>query len=97
MDFVSLRPGEIWTTAIGLDDYVWEFPDDLQPGDVFRFVFKGATVEWWDWGSKDQAHTQTVVTVESIAFGSVVNPADNGGRPLIVIPPSNQIEFDFAG
>jgi hypothetical protein len=54
---------------------------------VFRFVYKGATVDWWDWGSRDQALTQTVVTVESIAFGSVVNPADNGGRPLIVIQP----------
>ncbi|KAJ5553756.1 hypothetical protein N7494_003134, partial [Penicillium frequentans] len=80
-----------------LDDELWNFPNNLQPGDVFRFVFTGATVVWWDWGSKDLVHTQTVVTAEEIPFGSVVDPADNGGRPELVVPTSNQVEFAFAG
>jgi hypothetical protein len=96
-DFVSLRPGESWSVIIELDDELWDFPNDLQPGDVFRFVFKVATIDWWDWGSKDQVHTQTVVTAEDIPFGSVVDPADNGGRPELVVPTSNQVEFAFSG
>jgi hypothetical protein len=56
---------------------------------VFRFVFKVATIDWLDWGSKYQAHTQTVVTVEDIPFGSVVDLADDGGRPELLVPISN--------
>ncbi|KAJ5852092.1 uncharacterized protein N7529_011477 [Penicillium soppii] len=44
-DFVSLRPGESWSAIIELDDELWDFPNDLQPGDVFRFVFKVATID----------------------------------------------------
>jgi hypothetical protein len=69
-DFVSLRPGESWITTFSLDNEIWEFPKDLQPGDVFRVAFKGATVEWWDWGSKDQVHTRTVVTINPNDLGT---------------------------
>lgn len=45
--FVSLRPGESWT-----DEMHYDIPSSVEPGDRFKFVFKGATVDWWDWGNK---------------------------------------------
>lgn len=46
-DFVSLRPGESWTSEIH-----FRMPPDINPGDRLKFVFKGATLDWWDWGNK---------------------------------------------
>lgn len=46
-DFISLRPGEscTWTTH-------YEVLVDLKLGDRLRFVFPGAILDWWNWGSK---------------------------------------------
>lgn len=46
-NFVSLRPGESWT-----DETHYSVPGNVAPGDRFKFIFKGATVDWWDWGHK---------------------------------------------
>lgn len=45
--FVSLGPGESWTYETS-----YFLPHDLKPGDRLKFVFKGATLDWWDWGDK---------------------------------------------
>lgn len=54
--FMSIRPGESWITTYRLHGYIWEFPDDPQPGDVFRFVFSGAAVDWWTGACSDGGH-----------------------------------------
>lgn len=46
-DFVSLCPGESQTTSLSLDNEVQGFPNDLQPEDVFWFVFKGVKVGYY--------------------------------------------------
>ncbi|OTA99828.1 hypothetical protein M426DRAFT_268576 [Hypoxylon sp. CI-4A] len=96
-DFVSLRPGESWTTSRHLQGGSWtELPADAAPGDVFRYVFKGATaLDWWDWGSGED-HKETVVKLPCWIKGPVVDPAHNGGRPKLVIPASNCVEFALA-
>lgn len=48
-DFVSLRPGESWTQTTG---HLKPRAGEAQPGDRFKFVFKGTTVDWWDWATK---------------------------------------------
>ncbi|KAH6847195.1 hypothetical protein B0I37DRAFT_139359 [Chaetomium sp. MPI-CAGE-AT-0009] len=91
--FTSLRPGESWTQATWLDTDTWGgLPDDIAPGDVFLYGFSGAEVEWWDWGGV-QEHTNTVVMLPSWIAGRVVNPRDNGGRPRLVVPESEPVEF----
>jgi hypothetical protein len=50
-DFISLRPGESWTTQKTVQKTGWtHIPDDSVVGDTFRHVFKGTTLDWWDWG-----------------------------------------------
>lgn len=50
-NFTSLQPGESWTKTRG---YLKPRPGLAQPGDRFKFVFKGTTVDWWDWGTKQE-------------------------------------------
>ncbi|KAK4441899.1 hypothetical protein QBC34DRAFT_42917 [Podospora aff. communis PSN243] len=94
-DFVSLRPGESWSTTYRLH---WapsgsNLPDDLKVGDEFRCWFNGLTqLDWWDWGHVDNEHADTVVTAPCFR-SRVLAPADNGGRPKLVVPASNTVEF----
>jgi hypothetical protein len=92
-DFVSLRPGECWTTSYHMQDTTWtSLPDDRAVGDVFRFRYKGGVVDWWDWGGSEE-HANTVVKLPCWRAGNVTDPADNGGRPKLVVPASNVVEF----
>jgi hypothetical protein len=61
-------------------------------GDVFRYTFKGVEVDWWDWGDSSD-HEETVVTLPCFIAGRVVKPEDNGGRPKLIVPASNVLEF----
>ncbi|OQE13979.1 hypothetical protein PENSTE_c040G05218 [Penicillium steckii] len=88
--FVCLHPGEVWERSFILDDEVWEFPDHVETGDTFRFSFKGATIDWWNWGTKDGAHAKTLVTVGEDGTNRI---SDNGDRPLIFVSSSNEIEL----
>ncbi|PYI12924.1 hypothetical protein BO99DRAFT_407905 [Aspergillus violaceofuscus CBS 115571] len=83
-DFHALSPGESWSFTRRVTD----FPDNVVPGDTFRYCYKGAQLDWWDWGHF-QDHKDTVVTIE----GKVREPEDNGGRPALVVPASNYVEF----
>ncbi|CAN8104414.1 unnamed protein product [Discula destructiva] len=47
--FVSLQPGESWSYVV-----TWEVDKDVKVGDRLKFQFKGAVVDWWDWGSKEE-------------------------------------------
>jgi hypothetical protein len=92
-DFISLRPGETWTTQRRLQGSGWTvLPKGYAVGDAFRYRFKGATVEWWDWGSKEE-HADTVVTLPCWIAAKVKDPQDNGGRPKLVVPASEFVEF----
>jgi hypothetical protein len=98
-NFVCLRPSESWEGSFTLDDELWEFPDHLRIGAMFRFSFKGATIKWWDWGTKDGTHADTILTFRGSgqSMRSDFPDENNGGRPQIVIPSSNEIELVLAG
>ncbi|CAM1501516.1 Fc.00g035000.m01.CDS01 [Cosmosporella sp. VM-42] len=92
-NFASLRAGQSWTTSMPLEGRGYGMlPDDLKVGDVYRYSFKGAILDWWDWGSKEE-HTETTVTLPCYVKGMIVEPKDNGGRPRLLVPGSNSVEF----
>lgn len=97
-EFISLRPGESWTTAYQLQTPTdTRLPKDVGVGDRFRYQFLGAAnVDWWDWGHIENEHAETIVSLPSLR-GRVVEPADNGGRPKLVVPASNPVEFQVVG
>ncbi|KAJ5568968.1 hypothetical protein N7450_011454 [Penicillium hetheringtonii] len=97
-NFVCLYPSESWEGSLTLDDEFWEFPNHLRAGTTFRFAFKGATIEWWDWGTKYGTHADTVVTLSGYGQSTRSNFTDdnNGGKPQTVVPSSNEIELVLA-
>ncbi|GIJ85971.1 hypothetical protein Asppvi_004842 [Aspergillus pseudoviridinutans] len=86
-EFAALVPGESWSFT----REVTHFPKDAAPGDEFRYRFKGTQLDWWDWGHF-RDHENTVVGIEY----KVRDPKDNGGRPALVVPASNWVEFTVA-
>lgn len=64
-------------------------------GAIFRFAFKGVTIEWWDWGTKDRTHADTTVTVRGYSQSTRSDFTDdnNSSRPQIVVPSSSEIEL----
>ncbi|KAG4435771.1 hypothetical protein IFR05_008745 [Cadophora sp. M221] len=92
-NFASLRPGQTWRTSKRLQGQgVGILPGDVKVGDAFRFVFKGMELDWWDWGGSED-HGETIVKLPCFLKGRVVEPEDNGGRPKLVVPASNSVEF----
>jgi hypothetical protein len=90
-DFVSLEAGASWKRLTHSE--VGEgLPGDTNVGDVFRLRCKGFTIDWWDWGDAAE-HANTEVQLLCWIKGPVTNPRDNGGRPKLVVPASNEIEF----
>ncbi|KAK9414689.1 putative Zn(2)-C6 fungal-type domain-containing protein [Seiridium unicorne] len=92
--FASLQPGESWTTQRRVQNGTsWtSLPSDVKAGETFKYVVKGAVVDWWDWGTKAD-HRDTVVKLPCWIAGDVVEPADNNGRPKLMVPVSNETEF----
>ncbi|KAJ5157153.1 uncharacterized protein N7482_008253 [Penicillium canariense] len=96
-NFTTLRPGESWAFSRYIQGRSWTYiPRDAHVGETFCVQYHGGTVNWWDWGGKED-HAGTKVTLSSSICGRVVDPADNGGRPRLVIPASNIVEFTLAG
>lgn len=97
-NFTSLAPGESWVTSRQLQGHSWtDFPGNVMEGDVFRYQFNGiGAVDWWDWGNNEE-HKTTKVKLPCWISGSVTDPADNGGRPKLVVPASEAVEFSFVG
>jgi hypothetical protein len=87
--FLSLRPGDSWTSSTTLEPCALH-PDTVA-GDIYKYQFKGSAVDWWDWGDCE-THANTVVKLPAW-LGEVIDPADNGGRPKLVVPSSNAVEF----
>jgi hypothetical protein len=93
--FVSLRPGESWTTSQHLRIYAWYgVPYDAVDSETFRSVFCGGTLDWWDWGSKAE-HEETVVRLPCFIIGSVTDPRDKNRRPALIVPMSNIVEYTY--
>ncbi|CAG8218914.1 unnamed protein product [Penicillium salamii] len=86
--FWTLKPGESWSFT----REVSQFPKDAASGDTYRYLFKGATLDWWDFGTFED-HEDTVVWVPGWLVTKISDPKDNGGRPVVVVPASNAVEF----
>lgn len=87
--FLSLQPEESWTEGFTID--LTDLYEDTAVGDSYRFQYWGGYVEWWIWGSREE-HANTTVKVPPWR-GDVVDPVGNEGKPDIVIPGSNTVEF----
>ncbi|GKZ96232.1 hypothetical protein AnigIFM59636_010475 [Aspergillus niger] len=87
--FMSLQPNETWSEKQELK-IMLDLPEDARDGEVMRHRFKGCKLTWWDWGMKED-HMDTIVMV--VGFGVITKPADNDGRPEVVVPASNMVEF----
>ncbi|KAK0660441.1 hypothetical protein QBC41DRAFT_350926 [Cercophora samala] len=95
-DFTSLHPGETWTTTETLQGETWSLlPDDAVPGDRFRFYFKGAYVDWWDWGDLEE-HKRAGTTVLLPCWGgarTIMRETDKK-MPTLVVPGAEEgVEF----
>lgn len=90
--FQTLFPGTCWRGFWTMKADGDGLPDDLKPGEKLRYQFKGNTLDWWDWGTAED-HAETVVTIPAAGGGPIVDPEDNGGRPKVVVPASNIVEW----
>lgn len=94
VDFVSLRLGESWTRELGINDELSPLPEGTVAGDTLRCRYNGATLDWWDWGDKEvHRRAGTEIELPSFRWARVLKPWDNDGRPEIVVPASNAVEF----
>lgn len=89
--FLSLRPGDTWTTSYTLDD---QLPEDEAVEDAFLYRFQGTTIELWDWGDKE-IYNSPVMTVRSWISGGGFDPPGNSMKS--VVPGSNDLEFTSVG
>lgn len=94
-NFATLNPGQTWTTHHDLKGGGFDgMPSALTIGEVYRYRFKGLKLDWWDWGGKEE-HEQTYVDLPCFKKGVVQKPRDNDGRPELVVPASNILEFSI--
>ncbi|GLA00501.1 hypothetical protein AnigIFM60653_009249 [Aspergillus niger] len=90
--FTSLFPGESWSNSWSLPADGDCRPEDARPGEQLRYQFTGNTLDWWDWGTIED-HAQTIVTLPGSGIEPIKHPKDNDGRPKVVIPASNILEW----
>ncbi|KAJ5647298.1 hypothetical protein N7490_003670 [Penicillium lividum] len=93
-EFVTLFPGESWSNfwTMRADGYDLPDCDELESGEKLRYQFQGNVLDWWDWGTAKD-HEQTIVKKYGWGGGPVIEPRDNGGRPKLVVPGSNILEW----
>ncbi|CAG9995805.1 unnamed protein product [Clonostachys byssicola] len=92
-NFIRLAPGESWTFNTLIQEDTWNtLPQKTKLGDKFRFIFKGAEVDWWVWGGAEQ-HQDTTVMLSCYEGGPVRDPAGNEGRPKLLVPGSNWVQW----
>lgn len=104
----TLRPGESWTIKRRLHSSDSPYLggnrplEDAQPGTGrFMCIFKGITVPWWDWGTREEylVNAEYITfpyhmgSYDRIEFYEAFHQETNGGRPKILVPASNEIEF----
>lgn len=93
-DFVSLRPGETWSTTSRLySPSSSQLLDDIKAEDVYRCQFNRLVeIDWWDCGHVEDGHVDTVFTAPCFR-AKVLTPAGNGKCPRLVVPASNVVDF----
>ncbi|KAJ5759821.1 hypothetical protein N7520_006977 [Penicillium odoratum] len=93
-DFVTLCPGESWSNFWTMRGDGYDLPDcdELESGEKLRYQFQGNVLNWWNWGTAKD-HEQTIVKKYGWGGGPVIEPRDNGGRPKVVVPGSNVLEW----
>jgi hypothetical protein len=103
--FTELHPGQSWERHHKLRDLLGREHGELRAGSKLQFVFCGAEIDWWDWGSMED-HTDTHVWLTNNIWGPVLQEpgsadvtsdtcpwTDNGGRPKLVVQSA---EIDIA-
>lgn len=88
--FFGLQPGETITKSFY--HQVSDLHPDTVVGDVCRYQYWGGHVDWWIWDDHEE-HAKTVVKLPCWMHACVVDPAENDGRPRLLIPSSNSVEF----
>ncbi|KAJ5523975.1 hypothetical protein N7494_010625 [Penicillium frequentans] len=88
--FRNLQPGETFTKSFHHD--LSDLHPDTVAGNTCRFQYWGGCIDWWTWGDREE-HANTVVKLPCWMNACVVDPVDNDGRPEIIIPSSNSLEF----
>lgn len=88
--FYCLKPGE----TVVKHNYIHysDLHPDTMVGNKYRYQYWGGYVDWWVWGDREE-HASTVVKLPCWLNDHVIYPADNDGRPGIMVPFSNVVEF----
>lgn len=87
--FISLCPGETWSSDVNMS-----LPSNAEVGDTLRCQLTETKIDWWDWGTKED-HLSTRVMLPCWVANDVLEPSDNDGRPLIVVPASNPVDVQI--
>ncbi|KAL6704470.1 hypothetical protein ACN47E_008214 [Coniothyrium glycines] len=90
--FVTLWPGQEWKEFQHWTEGDEGLPYGAADGEVLMLVWVGRTLDWWDWGTKED-HRDTDVRLGGWCAGPVEVPHNNGGRPKLVVPASNVVEL----
>ncbi|OJJ98705.1 hypothetical protein ASPACDRAFT_121268 [Aspergillus aculeatus ATCC 16872] len=88
--FMTLQPHETWHDVWPLECEL-SLPADARVGEVIRYRFEGCKLAWWNWGTLED-HKNTSITLTGLG-GAIVDPPNNDGRPEVMIPASNLVEF----
>lgn len=89
-NFVSLQQRQTWTHSKTFDESSLH-PDSVV-GDRYQYQYRGGSVDWWVWGDCEE-HANTIVKLPPWISGEVVEPTGNEGRPKMMVPASNIVEF----
>jgi hypothetical protein len=95
--FVTLFPGESWGYTFPYHGKEYsQVPEEILAGEQFKLLFKGARVDWWDWGTLED-HRNTRVVLNCVTGAELEAPRDDGGRPALVLPGSNVLVCTWCG
>ncbi|KJK66064.1 hypothetical protein P875_00021863 [Aspergillus parasiticus SU-1] len=88
-NFACLYPGETWSFTGN-----YELSEEVQVGSSLRCQLGETKINWWDWGTRDD-HLSTKITVPCWMGPEIIEPSDNDGRPLLIVPASNPVDVQL--
>lgn len=71
--FSTLQAGGSCTKSYSME---FIFPEDEGIGDVYMYRFEGASVNWWEWGNREE-NANTVITLPSWYSNGIIDPLGN--------------------
>ncbi|KAF2724442.1 hypothetical protein K431DRAFT_333354 [Polychaeton citri CBS 116435] len=93
--FATLYPGGSWTDERRVQGSGWSsLPSNAEAGDRFKYVIKGAVVDWWNWGMKEDNKEMTV-KLPCFIVGDLEELTDNDGRSSLVVQLRMKVFFSF--